>query len=162
MTTMTQESGFRITGRMVFFGLVAFFGVIAAVNGVFMYYALGTFPGLTDDEAYKHGLAYNQTLADGQRQAALGWRTDLVAKDGALVLTLVGKNGEPLDGATVTADVQRPIGPRDDAKITFVATGDGTYRAPFLAPLPGRWKVDLRVAVGTDNFRALHEVLIEK
>lgn len=162
MNSMAQESGFRITGRMVFFGLVAFFGVVAAVNGVFMYYALGTFPGLTDDEAYKHGLAYNRTLADGERQAALGWTTRIEPKDGTLVLTVLGKDGTPITGATVIADIQRPIGPRDDAKLTFEAAGDGTYRVPFAAPLQGRWKVDVTVTAGADSFRAVHEVMIGK
>lgn len=162
MASMAQDNGFRITGRMVLLGLIAFFGVVGAVNGAFMYFALNTFPGLTDDEAYKHGIAYNQTLADGQRQAALGWKTHLVSEAGALKLTLTGKDGAPLSGATVTADVQRPIGPRDDTNVTFEAAGPGVYRAAFAAPVVGRWKVDLAIVVGADRFRALHEVMVEK
>ena len=70
-TTMNDKPAFRITGRMVFFGLVAFFGLIAAVNGVFMFYALDTFPGLTTEDSYKKGIVYNRTLDDAEARRRL-------------------------------------------------------------------------------------------
>ena len=42
----------RITGRMVLVGLLTFFGVVFAVNGVFVYFALDSWPGLTTEAAY--------------------------------------------------------------------------------------------------------------
>jgi len=36
-----------ITGRMVLFGLVAFFGVVFAVNGTLIYFAIDSWSGLS-------------------------------------------------------------------------------------------------------------------
>ena len=64
----------QITGRMVLIGFILFFGVISVVNGIFMYMALHTWPGLTNTQAYKDGIKYNEVLADGERQADDGAR----------------------------------------------------------------------------------------
>jgi len=37
--------------------------LVIVVNGVMISYALGTFPGLSTEDAYRRGLAYNQTIA---------------------------------------------------------------------------------------------------
>ena len=99
---MNDKPAFRITGRMVFFGLVAFFGLIAAVNGVFMFYALDTFPGLTTEDSYKKGIVYNRTLDDAEAQRRLGWNSSVgLGADGMLTVTMTDKIGAPLSGALV-------------------------------------------------------------
>ena len=54
----------RITGRMVLVGLLTLFGVVFAVNGVFVYFALDSWPGLATEAAYEQGLAHDQSLAE--------------------------------------------------------------------------------------------------
>ena len=56
-------TGPRLTGWKVLGILVAFFATVATVNGIMIHYALSTFPGVEDDQAYEHGLHYNDTLA---------------------------------------------------------------------------------------------------
>lgn len=162
MTSMAKKSEFRITGRMVLFGMIAFYAVIMAVNGVFMFFALNTWPGLTDGNAYKNGLAYNRTLADGERQSLLGWKTQARIDGETLSIVLAGKDGSPMNDATITANAARPVGEAHATPLIFAPVGDGVYTTRFAAPLAGRWKVDLHIRAGNDNFRAVHEVMVEK
>ena len=52
----------ELTGAHVLAGLFAFFGVMLAANGVFVYVATTTFSGLSTDDAYRKGLSYNETI----------------------------------------------------------------------------------------------------
>ena len=73
MTEAVQKAPRRITGWTVFYGMVAFFGVIIAVNLTFVYFALDSWPGLTTQHAYEEGIAYNKTLEQAAAQNEMGW-----------------------------------------------------------------------------------------
>lgn len=161
MASMTDNGGFRITGKMVLMGMIAFYAVIMAVNGVFMFFALDTWPGLTDRDSYKKGLAYNQTLADGERQKALGWKTTVITGNGRLQLKLTGADDQPLTGAVVAAVASRPVGELSSTALTFSPDGTGGYIAAFDPDLKGRWKVDVTILHGDDRFRTIHEVMVK-
>lgn len=161
--TMNDKSAFRITGRMVFFGLVAFFGVIAAVNGVFMYFALDTFPGLTTEDSYKKGIVYNRTLDDAAAQKRLGWSSAVeVSDDGMLTVTMTGKSGLPLSGARASVAMTRPLGDETTLNVNLKAIGEGRYQGAFAAPMPGRWKAEVVVERGGDSYRMRHEVMVKE
>src|SRR5688572_2876208 len=79
-----------LRGGHVLAAFLAFFGVIFAVNGVFLYMALSTHTGLVAQEPYRKGLHYNDRIAAAERQQALGWTSDLrlAPESGALTLAL--------------------------------------------------------------------------
>lgn len=159
---MNDKPAFRITGRMVFFGLVAFFGVIAAVNGVFMFYALDTFPGLTTEDSYKKGIVYNRTLDDAAAQKRLGWHSAVaLGADGMLTLNMNGKSGAPLPGALATVSMTRPLGEDRAIAIDMKEVSEGVYQGRFDAPLHGRWKAEVTVRRGGDSYRMIHEVMVK-
>ena len=64
----------RLDGRHVLMMLFAFFGVIFAVNGYFLFSALSTHTGVVAVEPYRKGLAYNH--ADRRRRTAGGARLE--------------------------------------------------------------------------------------
>ncbi len=64
----------EIRGRHVLIAMVAFFGLIALANGIFLYYALTTFGGGEKGSPYRSGLRYNETLAEAAIAAELGGR----------------------------------------------------------------------------------------
>ena len=66
-----------LTGRHVLLAMLAFFGVIFAVNGAFLYFALGSHSGVVAVEPYRKGLAYNQAIAAAEAQERRGWRMEL-------------------------------------------------------------------------------------
>jgi len=106
---------FVLTGRTVLYGLLGFFGTVIAVNGAFVYFALESWPGLSATDAYRRGLAYNDTLAQANAQARLGWRSTLAAartNDGAqrVEIHMGTRDGAPLSGLTVRIAFGRPVG----------------------------------------------------
>lgn len=150
----------RTDGRRVLYALVAFFGAIIAVNGVFVYLALASWNGLTSRNAYEEGLAYNRTIKQIRAQAALGWRLDIDYRDGRAVVAALDRDGQPLDGLRLRAQFVRPASEGSDLTVTLNADGGGRYGAAAVLPLPGQWDmvVDAEGAPGT--FRVVKRILV--
>ncbi len=107
----TSSPSYQITGRKVLVTMVCFFGIIAVVDGIMIYQAVSTFGGLETKDAYRKGLAYNQRIAESAAQEQLGW-SEKVAFDpvsGALVVTLLDRDGKALDSVSVYSHA-RPAG----------------------------------------------------
>ena len=165
------ESDFRssrkrpITGWTVLWWLVAFFGVIIAVNLAFVYFALETWPGLTTRHAYEEGLHYNKTLADAAKQHQLGWVSQVAlgratAKGQRLLSVRMSRQGKtPVSGLTVTAELSRAVGETLVIKARLGEERQGIYDALVRLPAPGRWEVQVH-AENKDGvtYHMLHQV----
>jgi nitrogen fixation protein FixH len=129
-----------IEGRHVLMGLVAFFGVMLVANGLLVYYALGTFSGGDRPDPYRSGLTYNETIAAGERQAALGWQSEIAYDPAAARLTLrfADKAAEPVSGLRLDGQLTRPATDREDQGLAFTEVSPGVYAAE-VALGPGRW-----------------------
>ncbi len=139
---MTGEGWFtrEISGRHVLLVLCAFFGVMFAVNGVFVYFALKTFSGGDTSDPYRKGLHYNDLLAVDARQAERGWHT-AVAYDGKakeLRVSLLDKTETPLSGLRVAVMVSRPATSKDDRHLRLKEVSEGVY-AGSVDLAPGVW-----------------------
>jgi nitrogen fixation protein FixH len=145
--TMSATAWFAdgVRGRHVLLGLVAFFGLIFAVNGVFIYYALSTFGGGDTSDPYRKGLHYNDTLAEAAREAEQGWdaRLTYAATPGHLALNLTDKDGHPVSGLHFSGTVGRPATDREDLSANFREIEGGSYVAE-LKLAPGQWVVQLQ------------------
>lgn len=140
----------QIKGWHVLAAMLAFFGAVIAVNVVFMVYALQSFPGEDVRRSYLQGLAYNETLAEREAQAELGWRAAAALQPsitGAeLVVIMRDRDGAPLDRLTLTAELRRPADDSMDRSLSFVSRGNGAYVAT-LGELPaGDWRLRARAA----------------
>ena len=152
-------------GRHVLIGLVAFFGVMLLANGIFLYYALETFPGGDTSDPYRKGMHYNDTIAAAARQAEQGWRTELIynSKTGRLTLSLWDKEGQPVAGLHNSAILSRPATDREDHAVKFSETQAGMYAAE-LRLAPGQWVVQLQSEelsrAGDPAYRLKQRILI--
>ncbi len=158
MTHMTsQPKLFRITGWHVLGMFGGLFGVMLAVNVLFIVLALKTFSG-ESDHAYLNGLKFNETLAANARQAELGWSMALGLErptGGGAVLEarLTDKQGNPLIGAMIKGNIGRTTGTSEDRSLAFVETAPGVYRAVIDQIRPGRWRFSASAQVaGTPKF----------
>lgn len=151
---------------------VAGMALVIAVNIALVIYAVGTFPGLETDDAYRKGLAYNKTLAAARAQEALGWRVDVryaprpaedtaEGRGGELVVTLLDKSGEPLRGLDVAAALVRPTRAGLDMKIELEPAGRGEYRAEAILPVAGQWDVRILARRGDEDFQATRRILVQ-
>jgi nitrogen fixation protein FixH len=88
-----------LEGRHVLATFLAFFAVVFAVNGYMLVSALRTHSGVVSVEPYRKGLAYNDRIADGERQTAMGWSdTASLYPTGHVVVRMTAKDGTPLIG----------------------------------------------------------------
>lgn len=135
-----SEKG-RITGWHVLIGMVLFFGIVIAVDALFMVKAYRSFSGEVASNPYEAGLAFNKTLAQRRREAALGWSVGVETTGGkTVVVTLADRAGKPLDGLSVTGTLERPATETGRQTLNFKPLGQGRYQAQ--ARLDGAW--DLR------------------
>ena len=138
------DGGWRLTGRHVLYAFLGFFGCILLVNGVFVYFALDTWTGLTNKQAYVDGLDYNSQLAAGAEQRALGWQvavTAAPAEEGAWRINarFVDAGGQPIEGLSVSAALLRPTREGMDQDLVLQRVAAGDYAAAFVPAAPGNW-----------------------
>jgi nitrogen fixation protein FixH len=149
------KPSWQLKGWHVLAGLLTFFGLIIAANGVFVYLALNTFSGEDVDNAYNRGLAYNDILDDREKQNAQGWTLsfthDYQAKSETLFLRLSvdGKEGLPQRGLALSGLLRHPTNSHNDQKLTFVEDHGVGYSAQVDKVKPGQW--DVIISTGPEN-----------
>lgn len=141
--SVTQKP-FAVTGWHVLAVFLGLFGVMLAVNILFVVLALKTFSGETD-HAYINGLKFNETLAAKAQQAQMGWTMSLSlqrpAGGGAIFeARLNDKDGAPLTGAAMQGSLGRTTATHEDRSLRFEETAPGIYRAVIADLRPGRWR----------------------
>jgi nitrogen fixation protein FixH len=157
----------QITGRAVLFGMLAFFGVVFAVNGALIYFAVDSWSGLSTERPFEAGRDHDRTLAQAEVQAALGWRSAVVLAPGtagnrAVEVTLTGRDGTPLGGLEVELALRRPSRGDLDQRLRLRETTAGRYRGTVALLLPGRWYADIRVRdADGSRYRMEHEITAE-
>ena len=152
-STARSSLGRVLTGRQVLLGFLAFFGVIFAVNGFFLYAALSTHSGVVSVEPYRKGLAYNDRIAADQRQADIGWTAVLqVSENGHTELSLTDRSKIAVQGRIVTASFDRPATPQLAKTVTLVEAAPGRYSSTSAVLAPGNWvaNVEVRDAAGQE------------
>ena len=141
----------RITGRHAAIALVAFFGVVIAVNVTMAMFATRTFGGVVVENSYVASQKFNQWLSAAERQKRLGWSIEPALDSGRKVVVRLN-----VEEAAVRGFARHPLGREPDVALSF-APRDGEYVSD--KPLPaGRWKVHLLVKRGVDEARLI-EVL---
>lgn len=144
---------------------VAFFLVVFAANGALVAIALESFTGLSTEQAYKKGLAYNQTIAEAEAQEKLGWQFDIDAaglKRGSGIVAVHARSadGGALTGAHLEARFVRPTSAGTDTRAAFTETAAGRYEAEPALPLAGVW--DMVVVADHDGarYQTIRRVLV--
>jgi len=155
-----------LTGRNVLFMLVAFFGVVIAVNMVMMKLAILTLPGTDVDSAYSASLAYENEIAAAHDQNARNWKIDAHIQrsaDGGATLQVEARDnsGKPMSGLKFQGRFERPTDRRADQPVALAETGIGIYRGSASLIAPGQWDLVLEGdAAGRRIFLSKNRVLL--
>jgi nitrogen fixation protein FixH len=107
MIALTHKPS-EIRGWHVLLGLGLFFGIVFAVDGLFMFKAIATFPGQTVDNPYEAGIEYNRTLAQREVEAQLGWKAEVSRNADSIGMVVTDRHGRPIQGLTVAGKLERP------------------------------------------------------
>lgn len=146
MATAAQDKPF--TGRHMLASLVAFFGVILAVNLTLAYLANSTWSGLIVKNGYVASQSFGDDLARAKAQDAMGWAVTMSHAEDRVRITFADATQKKLSGLAITAQLGRPASESQDQVLTFTDIGAGAYSAPAnLAP--GIWELEVD-AVGAD------------
>lgn len=152
-----QKKVREITGRHVFIGFAAFFGLIIAVNLVLAFSAVKTFPGLEVKNSYVASQKFDERRA---AQVALGWTVTAELQGRELVLSITDANG-PVEVRELSAVLGRPTQVKDDVEPAFVFNGSA-----YVAPMDlddGNWNIRM-VAIAADGteFRQRVKMLVQR
>lgn len=155
----------RLTGGMVLLGLIAFFGVIFAVNGVLVHEALSTFGGVETDSSYRAGQMYEHDIAMAKAQDERHWRVDAAlvpAAEGALIdISARDAAGTPLSGMDATVTLERPTDRRLDHAVAVRQDGPGHFRGSADNVLPGQWDLVIELTrAGEQQFRSVNRIVL--
>jgi nitrogen fixation protein FixH len=136
------------TGRSALFMIIGFFGFIMAVNGVFAFFAMTSWSGLSTDDAYRKGLAYNDRLAAVASQKSKGWSAiaHFDSKEGLkgrLEVNFKDRAGRGIERLGVTGILARPAQLDLDKAVALTGAGDGVYGADVELPLYGVWNMTI-------------------
>lgn len=138
-----------IEGRHVLLALLGFFGIMFLVNGIFLYYAVGTFNGFETRDAYRTGLNYNARIASDEAQASLGWRplARYEGEAGRIVVEVRDTRGRAVAGLSVSGEVRRPATDKEDNTVVLAEVSPGRYEAP-ISLAAGRWVLSAQAFEG--------------
>jgi nitrogen fixation protein FixH len=149
-----EASEFRLTGRMVLVGLVAFFAVVVGVNGLMTYAAISTFGGVETESSYRAGLAFANEIKSAQAQDARHWNvTAKAAIEGdATVVEVTARDaaGRPVPDLAATARLVHPTDRRGDHSVPLAGAGSGVFHGETVAAA-GQW--DLVIELSRDGER---------
>lgn len=141
--------------------MIGALGLVVAANGIMIYDAYSTFPGMAGRDGFDLSNEYGRVLATAQRQAALGWQVDAdVTADRFPALRVVDRTGAPLAAAEIVAQVERPVGPEGPTPLTFRAVGDGVYQGD-MSLFSGQWDIMLTVRADGREFNATRRVVVK-
>ena len=132
----------ELKGHHVLAMILAFFGVIIAVNFVMAYLANSTWSGLVVENGYVASQNFDKNLAKAKAQEALGWDVGFAFDKSSVKITFADAKGQKIDSLNLTGRLQRTVTDKEDQVLTFGWMGSGTYSAPARLA-PGLWEVEI-------------------
>jgi nitrogen fixation protein FixH len=155
-----------LTGRFVLLTLLAFFGVVFAVNFLMMKLAIDTLPGTEVDSAYSASLGYGREILAAREQSMRSWHIDAHIQrgsDGGATLQVEArdKTGAPISGVKFQGRLERPTDRRADRPVELAEVGIGIYRGTAVSVAAGQWDLVIEGdAAGKRMFLSKNRVLL--
>ena len=136
--------------------LVAVLGMTVAANVWLLWAANDEQSRAFEPDYYQKALAWDSTMAEASRSAALGWRVSAWLEaanrpDGRLRVVLADSAGNPINGAAVTATAT-PIAHADRAATVVLTATAAGYQAEFPLVYRGLYEIRIEAARGSDRF----------
>lgn len=136
-----MESIPRKSDKWIPWYFVAFFVVLAILDGIFVTIAVSTHRGVITEHAYKKGLEYNKVVTASEKQDILGWLGNIDFDKNTINFDLKDKNRQAVKGAKVTAYFTRSTQAGYDFSTPLELNKEGIYAKQITFPLKGLWDV---------------------
>jgi nitrogen fixation protein FixH len=153
----------ELTGRTVLICLVAFFAVVAAVNGVMMTAAIKTFAGVETASSYQAGLAFAREISAVAEQDRLGWQVGVRTIDGkaaALEIVARDRDSKPVSGLQIAGRLSHPMDKRLDRALALREIGPGVFQTED-TDASGQWDLIIELSQnGVAKFRSRNRLTL--
>jgi nitrogen fixation protein FixH len=155
----TRASEF--TGKHMLLIMLAFFGVIIAVNLTMATFASTSWTGFVVKNSYVASQQFNEKAEWGRAQAALGWAGTLVVDGSAIRYRLVDRAGEPILLSSVNAIFRRPTSDSEDHTFVLEAGSEGWHSADSVLR-DGVWIVEIDAEAGIEQpYRDVRRIVLK-
>lgn len=159
--TASANSSGTFTGWHMLGIMVAFFGVIIAVNVTMAYLAIHSWSGLVVANSYVASQEFNEKAETGKEQAALNWQSTPAYAGGVFTWRLTYRDGKPVALTGGTVEFKRPVGDVHDTRAALAVREAGVLAATIdLAD--GAWVMEINADAGLeDPYRHIIRILIK-
>jgi len=155
----TRESQF--TGRHMLLIMLAFFGVIIAVNVTMAMFATRSWTGFVVKNSYVASQEFNEKAERGRAQAALGWTATLAIDGSAVRYRLTDRAGAPVATSSVNAVFRRPTSDTEDRTFALEAGSEGWHVTPATLH-DGVWIVEIDAEAGLEQpYRDVRRIVLK-
>lgn len=151
-TNIDSQSGFRFTGWHMLAIMVAFFGIIIAVNFFMAAMASKSWTGLVVKNSYVASQRLNEELNAARKQKEAGWRTEVVFGEGIFTLAVSDRNGVAADLEEASLFVGRPAFEQQDRELALERTKRGEYTTRTQLA-PGEWALRIEGLIEGQPYR---------
>jgi nitrogen fixation protein FixH len=151
--------------------VIAWIGLVLAVlgvNGVMVYLAVATNPGLVVEDFYERGQNLERTMLSRNARDP-GWllRADIpqdvnAGEQTPIRFFLVDKAGQPVSPETVELFVYRPSDATRDFSVVMTEEGPGRYVADVSFPLIGVWDTLVAARNGDDEYHVGQRIEVRR
>lgn len=139
------------TGRHMALVICGGFAVVIAVNTALAVLATRSHPGMVVENSYVASQHFNDWLAAGRAQKALGWTVEAAVAGGQVVVTARDSRGDALAGLSGEVTITHPLGAEPARTLPLAESGAaGRYVAGPLSP--GQWIVEVRLHRGSQPY----------
>lgn len=134
-----REAAF--TGRHMLLTMLAFFGVIIAVNVTMAWFARSSWTGFVVENSYVASQQFNAKMAETRAQQALGWTGHFSLSGGAVRYAISDAKGIDVPLKAVAITFRRPVDDREDRTIALLKDSVGYAAVHDVAD--GIWIVEI-------------------
>lgn len=159
MNANAQKSR-EFTGRHMLAIILAFFGVIIAVNLTMATLASTSWTGLVVENTYVASQQFNKKADEGRAQAALGWTGKLTIASGDVRYSLRDATGKPVPLHGVRVLFRHPAYEAEDKSVILTLATDREFAAQH-TPRDGVWIVEVDADAGlAEPYRDVRRIMI--
>lgn len=142
-TNGNNDKGFIFTGYHMLALLIAFFGVIFAVNFTMAWFANSSWSGLLSKDTYVASQDFNKRAAQAKEWTQEGFKGALDVGVNTVTYRLVGPAEKIARITQIDVLFRRPVGEKHDFSMVLQKQSDGSFAATHNLP-KGQWIVELR------------------
>ncbi len=154
MTPVSAKTETRQEFRGIHFLLcmIAFFGVIIAVNITMAVLASKSWTGLVVKNSYVASQNYNDELEQAKSQREQGLKSHIAYAQGALHFELLDRNGTKISPQHVQIEIGRPAFEQSDQVFKIEVSDDGSYTLNKVLER-GIWVVTITAQTEASQYR---------